>query len=280
MLNVSEDFRRRMAQMTALPMFCLSFLFLVLVATLVVLWVDVPMFITPHEGDSLDRPVTATHAGVQTWISAQTALEAGYDCLLILYLLWPVFWAEFLVQYFYRNPAKPFWRRRYAGLIACLCPPLRMCTRHYDMDGKLWLPSFGWQNVNNDLRERLERLFSVPMIFIALTILPVLLVDVGMKHQVMAHSWLQILLHVSMGLIWFAFAAEFIVMVSVARRKFQYCKGHWLDIAIILLPIISFLRSLRIIRATRLARLAKVQQLSKMGRLYRLRGLVMRALRR
>ncbi len=147
------------------------------------------------------------------------------------------------------------------------------------MQGRIWFPLLGWQEVNDVLRERLEKLFSVPMILIALTILPVLLVDVGMKNQVQTRPWLQLLLHVSMALIWFAFATEFIVMVSVAEKKLKYCRQHWLDLAIILLPVISFLRSLRLIRATRVARLAKIQQLSKMGRLYRLRGLAMRALR-
>jgi hypothetical protein len=34
-------------------------------------------------------------------------------------------------------------------------------------------------------------------------------------------------------------------MISVAPRRLEYCKKHWLDLAIILLPLISFLRSLR-----------------------------------
>ena len=68
-------------------------------------------------------------------------------------------------------------------------------------------------------------------------------------------------------------------MFSVADKKLKYCKEHWIDIAIILLPFISFLRSLRIVRATRVARLARVEQLVRMSRLYRLRGLAMRALR-
>jgi voltage-gated potassium channel len=105
------------------------------------------------------------------------------------------------------------------------------------------------------------------------------LIELGMQQQVLTRPWLQFLLHASMGLIWFAFATEFIVMVSVADKKLKYCKEHWLDLAIILLPFIAFLRSLRVIRATRLAKLAKVQQLSRMGRLYRLRGLAMRAFR-
>jgi hypothetical protein len=117
------------------------------------------------------------------------------------------------------------------------------------------------------------------MIFIALAILPVLLIEVGMKNQVAARPWLQFVLHLSLGIIWFAFATEFIVMVSVAEKKIRYCKEHWLDIAIILLPLISFLRSLRVVRATRVARLARIQQITKMSRLYRLRGLAMRTLR-
>jgi voltage-gated potassium channel len=52
-----------------------------------------------------------------------------------------------------------------------------------------------------------------------------------------------------------------------------------LDLVIILLPLVSFLRTLRVVRATRVARLAKLQQLSKMSRLYRLRGLAMRGFR-
>ncbi len=260
-------------------MFCLSLAFLVVVTILVVLWVDVPMVFTPQEGESIDQSFGGEQTGIHCWISVETAMESGYDCLLMLELMWPIFLLELLAQYAYRDRTQPFWRRRYANLLGCLCPPLRMCARHADMQGRIWFPLLGWQEVNDVLRERLEKLFSVPMILIALTILPVLLVDVGMKHQVQTRPWLQLLLHVSMALIWFAFAAEFIVMVSVAEKKWKYCRQHWLDLAIILLPIISFLRSLRIVRATRVARLAKIQQLSKMGRLYRLRGLVMRALR-
>ncbi len=277
--EVSDGVRRRVAETTAMPMFCLALAFLVVLTILVVLWVDVPMVFTPHEGESIDQPVTDGATTVHCWISAQTALESGYHCLLVLYLLWPLFFLEFFGQFICRDRTRPFWRERYPGLLICFCPPLRMCARHPDKQNQIWFPHLGWRDVNSTLREQLEKQFSVPMIFIALTILPVLLIDVGMKQQVQSRPWLQFLLHASMALIWFAFAAEFIVMVSVAERKWKYCRDHWLDLAIILLPVISFLRSLRIVRATRVARLAKIQQLSRMGRLYRLRGLAMRALR-
>jgi hypothetical protein len=121
------------------------------------------------------------------------------------------------------------------------------------------------------------------MIVIALMILPILLIEFRFADQIAGRPWLRVLLHFSTGMIWFAFALEFIIMCSVADKKLQYCKEHWLDLAIILLPLISFLRSFRVVRATRLARLAKVQQLtkmtSKMARVYRLRGLAMKGFR-
>jgi voltage-gated potassium channel len=82
-----------------------------------------------------------------------------------------------------------------------------------------------------------------------------------------------------MGLIWCAFTYEFIVMVSSTKKKLAYVKKNWIDLAIILLPLISFLRSLRIVRAAKLARFAKIQQLTKMGRVYRMRGMLAKTIR-
>ena len=105
------------------------------------------------------------------------------------------------------------------------------------MRQRLWLPGLGWRQANKRLRERLERKFGIPMILIALMIMPVLIVEFFMKSQVAQYGWLRMLLHVSTGVIWFAFAGEFILMVSVAEKKVAYCKKHWIDLAIILLPL-------------------------------------------
>ncbi len=266
--------------MLAAPMFGLSVVFLAVLAAIVVLWVDVPMLNEPLAENAAqtygDSPL---HPAEHVYLRTEQALEAGYVCLQILGVLWILFVLEFVFQYVVRDRGKSFWRTHVSGWTGCFCPPLRLCARNADMDGKVWLPGLGWRKVNTPLRARLERILSIPMILIALAILPVLLVEFGMRHQVAAHRWLQVALHVSLGVIWFAFAAEFLVMFSVADRKWRYCKEHWIDIAIILLPFVSFLRSLRIVRATRVARLARVEQLVRMSRLYRLRGLAMRALR-
>jgi hypothetical protein len=284
-LQTSQAIRRRMADRTAMPMFGLSLFFLTAVSVLVVIWVDVPRMVETSTGGTVQTAPSTGIDGAQgeppvvLSVGSSTTLAIGYVCLAILDILWPIFLIEYCIQYLVRDRQVPFWRHRYFGLFICLCPPLRLCARNHDRDGDIWLPILGWQEVNDDLRMRLEKIFAVPMIIIALMILPVLLIEFRFQEQVAAHLWLRLLLHLSTGLIWLAFAAEFIVMASVAERKLRYCKEHWLDLAIILLPLISFLRSLRVVRATRLARVARVQQLSRMSRLYRLRALAVRGFR-
>ena len=66
---------------------------------------------------------------------------------------------------------------------------------------------------------------------------------------------------------------EFVVMVSVVERKLRYCKQNWIDLAIVLLPLVSF------IGAARLARLVKLKQLSRTAKIYRMRGLALKTWR-
>jgi voltage-gated potassium channel len=81
-----------------------------------------------------------------------------------------------------------------------------------------------------------------------------------------------------------AFAIEFLIMVSVAEKKFRYCSLHWVDLAIILLPVI-FLMTLVIREWAEVAplargfRLLRLSQLSRMGRVYRMQGLALKAWR-
>ncbi len=243
------------------PMFALSLLFLGMIAALIVLWVDVPRL----ERISTDLQVTNSMA---------TSVGQGlvYGCILI----WPLFWFDFVVARLLCPPEHRRWRD---GILACLIPPLRMGARNPEMDLRIWMPTWAWCEVDDDLRKRLGKAFGGPMIIIALMILPILLVEFTMQERIANTYWLRALLHVGTGTSWFAFACEFIVMYSVADKKIAYCKDHWIDLVIILLPLVSFLRSLRAVRAMRLAKLAKVQQLSRMGRVYRLRGLAVKAFR-
>jgi len=262
-------------------MFYLSFAFLTLTAALLVVWIDVARVVETVEGAGV---ANATTDSIQL-ISEQdiyfesTAVRLGYYCIVGLLMLWPFFIAEQIYYFTASDGIKDFRNHHPFWYSICLVPPLRICARNRHKDGKIWFPVLGWQIPNRFLQRQLERLTSVPMVCIALLILPVLGLQFLFGDNISSYPLLRIILHIGTGVIWLAFATEFILMVSVADNKVRYCKKHWLDLVIILLPLISFLRTLQLLRASKMAKLGKVQYLTKMVRVYRLRGVSMRALR-
>lgn len=257
-------------------MFYLSLGFLALLATIMVLWIDVPRVVEIAEvlEDGQFMQLSEEELAFES-----IAFSWGKFCGISLLLMWPIFVAEQLFYFLRSEPQKSFFRNYPYWFLFCLLPPLRLCAQRREDINQIWLPQFGWCVVDRNLRRKLERIFSFPMIGIALLILPVL----GLQHyfgeRIADYPTLRILLHFGTGLIWFAFAVEFIVMVSVAPQKLVYCKQHWLDLVIILLPLVSFLRTLRLLRASKLLKVGKLQQLSRVVRIYRLRGVAMRGLR-
>ncbi|QDT65354.1 hypothetical protein [Calycomorphotria hydatis] len=190
--------------------------------------------------------------------------EAAIVCLGGILLIWPVFWAEAIISFAKGD------RRYVMRLISALLPPLRMMLRDKDEPTKLFFPGRGLVEVNDNFREQLESQLQWPMVGIALLVLPVTGFEYVFASKVADSHTLQAVFALTTGFIWFAFALEFLVMISVAPKKLIYCKDHWLDLAIILLPLIAFLR------AARLGRLLRLQQVAKAGRMYRLKGLIFR----
>lgn len=264
------------ADVLAKPMFCLSLLFLFLLAGLVVAWVDV--LPDTVEKDAVVAAQSANQLTLDYW--KHPAIQTGYVLFKTLMLIWPLFLAEAMyVRWLAKGQAANIKSKSAFDWLCVACPPLRLGKSIPRKDGKIWLPRMGWRSPGKELHEELMRIFSTPMLIIALLILPVLLVEFRYQELLQSTLWLKLLLSVSMGLIWCAFACEFILMVSSTKKKLGYVKKNWIDLAIILLPLISFLRSLRIVRAVKLARFAKLQQLTKMGRIYRLRGLLAKTIR-
>jgi voltage-gated potassium channel len=185
-----------------------------------------------------------------------------------LAILYPLFIAETIAHVV--TGGRCWWR----NVLYCVCPPLRLGGRDH-VDGRsVWLPRIGWARVDQDLVQRVERAFSVPMILFALLVLPILGFEFYWMTMKIEPSWqMSVLLKSIEAVIWYAFAVEFIIMVSIVPKKLRYCRQHWIDIAIICLPLISFLRMLR------LGRVLRLQQVSRVARVYRLRGLSMRMFR-
>ncbi|WP_345682177.1 potassium channel protein [Novipirellula caenicola] len=272
MPNRHQTVAHRIAAHSAPAMFWISLAFLVCQSVLVVLWVDVPNM----EETLIRDPVTDETVIAYTLPPISRSEIAA---IAVMLLIWPIVIAE-SIYHWYTRPwdAEHRWTHLYS-LAFCLCPSLRMCARSVEMGNRIWLPTMGWRKADARLRRRLERYFSVPMIWIALLIMPVLLIELLLKNQVAQYGWLRFALHFSTGAIWFCFAAEFILMVSVAEKKIAYCKTHWLDLAIILLPLVSFLRSLQFLRATGITKMVRLSQINQVARMYRLRGTALKAVR-
>ncbi len=274
----SLDEFRHDAEKLAAPMFAVTLLFMVLLAALIVAWIDIPRVAEMamlETGEEAPTP-EMLRSQADAMATMVKAAQIGEWILRALLMIWPLYLAEFIYNTWTSRPRSLSKKRLLAGLLVCVAPPLRLAAPSAARDQQIWLPRYGWRYPSRALTEALSRMFSKPMLIIALLILPVLLIEFGLRGLVEQHYWLRLLLHICTGMIWCAFSIEFIIMFSASKKKLDYVKKHWVDLAIILLPLLSFLRSVRVLR---LAKLAKVEKIAKLGRVYRLKGLGMKAMR-
>ncbi len=183
--------------------------------------------------------------------------------------LWLCIFVEALLGYWRNGDFS--WSAGGRLLLLWLLPPYRLVLATHPAGHCLWPPLLGWQRADRRCFERLDRAFSIPMLFIALMILPILGIELFAAEYVKLHPELALILDLATAVIWIAFSVEFIVMSSVAEKKLTYIARHWINLVIILLPFLAFLRSTQLLRLTRMGKLARALKV------YRLRGLSMRA---
>ncbi|MBY0527454.1 MAG: hypothetical protein K2R98_28920 [Gemmataceae bacterium] len=236
--DVPRDWEDRLAK----PMFLLAGTFLVLLSGLI------------REGHHVNAGVQVAMLGLYL---------AG------LLFLWPLFLVEAVLRASLLSPAERSIKNIAWTLVPALLPPLRMAVQGVRRPGQMWLPGLGWQVVDYDLRKTLELFFSVPMIFMALLILPVLAIEYYRQNwlePMESEPLLRAFLDICISVIWIAFTAEFIIRMAVADSRWQYALAHWLDLAVVVLPMVEFLPFLRVIRLTALT------QLSRYYRIYGVAG--------
>jgi voltage-gated potassium channel len=102
--------------------------------------------------------------------------------------------------------------------------------------------------------ERFERAAELPLLILALAMIPLLLAPVVVdlsdtaKATVLAIDWF----------IWAAFALEYVVRLALTEQRAQFVRKQWPDLLIIVLPFLRPLRIMRSARALRLLRLARL----------------------
>src|SRR5205807_9963026 len=168
------------------------------------------------------------------------------------------------LRFLLRDRQRPAWQALVAAAACALLPPLRMGCRSLVRPGHLWLPGLGWREIDSRLRSTLERVFSVPMIFFALMVLPLLALEYYETEKIRAEPVLALWLDIGTSVIWLAFAVELILMVAVSDQPWRYCFLHWIDVAIVVLPAVEMLPLFRLLRLGRVLRLG---QLLRWGRL-------------
>ncbi len=140
-----------------------------------------------------------------------------------------------------------------------LFAPLRFGRRLSGNYALMYIPFWGVCKANEALFDKMRRTLSTPMLIIALVIVPILLIDMKFKEKVEAViPNIVILMRITEVFIWIIFTSEFIAMFSVTDEKLDYCKKNWIDLVIILLPLIAaFLTSFSFLRLLRLNQLAR-----------------------
>lgn len=186
-------------------------------------------------------------------------------CILGSCVVYPVYWAELLIRW----QAGQTRLRQYVW--CCLLPPLRLGVRDAKTGQLLWLPGWGWSRAGDRLEQRIQKAIGGPMLAISLSVLPLILAELHWNTAIKSSPLLTTATQIATGLIWLVFTIEFVVMFSATNRKVQYCKEHWVDLAIILLPLLAFCRMLR------LGGLLRYQ--TQFSRAYRLRGVLARGWR-
>lgn len=191
----------------------------------------------------------------------------GIQCLISLGVLYLLIIAETMLHW------RAGSRNMRQHLSYLLMPIFRLCPRDHINGERAWVAGIGWHETTHRFERYLARRFSGPMIIVALMVLPVVAIEFFWFEAIHHYPTWKFLIETSSGFIWMSFVYEFVVMVSVVEKKVRYCKQNWIDLAIVMLPLVSF------IGAARLGRLIKLKQLSRTAKVYRMRGLAIRAWR-
>lgn len=163
--------------------------------------------------------------------------------------------------------ADPWPARLQRLLLTSLLPPLRMITASSKPGGWLWLPGIGWRPSGGETSEHLEQKLALPMLVLTLLVLPVLGAELLGGETLENHPRMALASHLTTSVIWIGFTMEFLWMVAAAPSKLAYCLKNWINLVIILLPLVAFLRVLNLFRFTRMLRAGRLM------RAYSLRGL-------
>jgi voltage-gated potassium channel len=128
-------------------------------------------------------------------------------------------------------------------------------------------PCAGWSRrpsnypLVDERSERIARRFDLPMLIAALLVVPV----VAVEQSSLGEPW-RVVASVLNWLIWIAFAAELVVMLTVVPDRWRWLRAHPLEVFIVVVTPPFVPSGLAGARALRLLRLLRVLRLASLAR--------------
>ena len=174
--------------------------------------------------------------------------------------IWPIFLFEYLYKLWLarKSGISPYLKLLHA--MTLLFPPSRLAIGSLEKPELIWLPVLKWSKVNPSLEKFMRKKFLVPVLVLGLLMIPALLIEVKFieqTKQLFPQADLPFWLQSFHAMVWAGFALEFMVLISITEDKKNYCVKNWMDILILILPVISFFRSFRFLRVFKVNQLAR-----------------------
>ncbi len=196
----------------------------------------------------------------------------------LLYILWPVFFLERILYLIFCKQTT--WKSFIALFVITIIPPLRLTTRRCNAHEYIWWDN-NWQLVNDLLYNHIEKKFLYPILVMSLIMIPFWLLEIFYP-KISSLTFLYHLINFGNALIWGVFVSEFIIMISIAKKRSQYLIKHWLEFFIIILPLLALTRFIIIakyIQVSKSTYLVWILKLQGILNIYRTKSVINRIIR-
>ncbi len=165
----------------------------------------------------------------------------------ILLILWPIFFIERLFYLIFCDEKKT-WKSYLSPLLVTLLPAIHLVTRPC---GKreyiLW--NFSWKKVTPELYAHIEKKFLYPILIISVIMIPFWITEIFYPAKMTSDPLFHHFINRGNALIWVLFVTEFFILFSIAEKRMDYLKKHWMEILIIILPMLALTRFILISRS-------------------------------
>lgn len=158
------------------------------------------------------------------------------------------------------------------SLLIILVPPFRLAARRCHAQPYIWWND--WQLVDNVLYNQLERKFLYPILSLSLLMIPLWIIDLFFSQHVVMTPVFYHVLTLGNALIWGLFVVEFTIMFSIAPKRVDYLKKHWIELLIILLPMLALLRFILVTSYLHALKQANLLQHTNLIPINRLQGML------